>query len=83
MIYASEIIRTSSVGRDYREHEGAGQPKRSQTSVSLLFSHILAISIRHVSSIDSNQFQSVIKAIRLMPGCLARHRLSVHGLVRW
>lgn len=44
-IYTDKIVRTSNVGGDYREHERAGQPKCRKPPVSLLFFHILAISI--------------------------------------
>jgi hypothetical protein len=63
----------------------SGQVNQSalKPPVSLLFAHILAISIPHASSIHPDQFQSVIKVIRLMPGNVARYWLSVHGFMRW
>ncbi len=81
-IYSGEIIWSSYVGRDYREHEGGGQPTCLKAPAALLFDHILAIYMRYVSSLDSTALQSVIKVIRLLADCLAGRWLSIHGFVR-
>lgn len=62
--------------------EGQVNQSASKPPVSLIFAHILAISIAYAPSIHSNQFQSVIEVIQFMRGDLARHRRSIHGLLR-